>query len=714
MRPFSSKSKYINNNDNYNSKKFIKKSSSYYQKIYSIHSDSEEENKNKSKSILREKRIKERKNKIISLKRVFKGPQSDIKKGPKWPKVTRPKLPFSNIIKKDPEIVKNRIISLKPSKLYHNFHTIQWLRKKYSDSVIEKSVFSILPKKVNSKKYINEPENKKRLRKMIEFLQSIKGLTGKEKYTKINPKYFYNQETYDKIMKLKEIFLQFDFSGTRKMEMNDLLNLFNQNNIKADMEELVKLFFMDKKIKKDDYLKLYLNFYQFLNFALTKEEAFRQFMRNVKEKYKNDNEKKENKNEYLPMNLNLVLDYFITRGKERSSIEKIEKALNDMDNLIKENKDKGNKTSQKFLIFSDFQNKNDRHKTKKFNIKSQNNSIKDEIRNLSNRHLTYTSLSKGSRRNLKILKKYETEDWDENFDKIDFNKLIKEFANLFNYNGLNGRIFNNEKNINNKKYVNNLKKRIKNYNYNFYEIKNKNQDLHSLSFMNLNSINISDKNTIKNDDSIFYKFGYDDNEVMGDLIKQQMNQNIILKMNVQNYEKYHDIKLAIDATKKQIKQNIRNIKYNNSKINNKSNVINIKKEKYILKNTIKKSISQKTLPKVNMKNILKGKEIKNYNKNKFRTINSLNKSKKLTNYRNNSAKIFKKRKHTQSDINNNKNKCISEINNYSRHCHSNRIFMNKFCGKSQFVNMSQVQTDFASKSKFDYVPPELLSIQKDN
>jgi len=34
----------------------------------------------------------------------------DIKNGPKWPKVTHPKLPFSNDKKEDPEIKKKRIV----------------------------------------------------------------------------------------------------------------------------------------------------------------------------------------------------------------------------------------------------------------------------------------------------------------------------------------------------------------------------------------------------------------------------------------------------------------------------------------------------------------------------------------------------------------------------------------------------------------------------
>jgi hypothetical protein len=195
-------SKEINKSKDNNKRKSLKKTkSSYYQKIYAINSDTEEENKEQNKALLKLKKLKEQKDKMNSLIKVFQGPQKNSKNGPVWPKVTHPKLPFTNIRSEDPEIKKKRVELLKPSKLYHDFHTIQWLRKKYSDSVIEKSVFSILPDNGKAKIPINESESKKRKRKMMEYLQSFKGPIGKEKYVKINPKYLYNETTYDKIKK---------------------------------------------------------------------------------------------------------------------------------------------------------------------------------------------------------------------------------------------------------------------------------------------------------------------------------------------------------------------------------------------------------------------------------------------------------------------------------------------------------------------------------
>ena len=120
------------------------------------------------------------------------------------------RIPISKIIK---------IKLTKPSKTLHEFNTIKWLRNKYSDSVVEKSIHSILPKKNNPLKYKNEKELDKRFRKMIEYLESFKGPIGREKFIDINPKYLFDETTFRNILKLKEIFLEFDISEIKKWNL---------------------------------------------------------------------------------------------------------------------------------------------------------------------------------------------------------------------------------------------------------------------------------------------------------------------------------------------------------------------------------------------------------------------------------------------------------------------------------------------------------------
>ena len=279
---------------------------------------------------------------IISLKNVFKTPKSKLSPEKNWPKITMPKLPFSNKYSESNDSRKDKIRLQKPSKTIHNFYTVKWLRNKYSDSVVEKSVLSLLPEKSNEIQmiYKNDREKSKRYQKMMEYLKSLKGPFGREKFVEINPKYLYNESTFEKILKLREIFLEFDQRKTQKMGFDEILNMFNQNHIKADKKDIADLFFKGKRIKKEeDIAKLNMGFFQFIHFALKKEQIFKEFMRKIKEKSKKN---RESDNTYLPMDFNLIMDYFINKEKERHSINKLNKAINLLDNDIKNNDNEGN------------------------------------------------------------------------------------------------------------------------------------------------------------------------------------------------------------------------------------------------------------------------------------------------------------------------------------------------------------------------------------
>ena len=51
-----------------------------------------------------------------------------------------------------------------------------------------------------------------------------------------------------KILKLKEVFLEFDQKKTQKMDFYEILNMFNHNHIKADKKDIADLFFKGKKL----------------------------------------------------------------------------------------------------------------------------------------------------------------------------------------------------------------------------------------------------------------------------------------------------------------------------------------------------------------------------------------------------------------------------------------------------------------------------------
>ena len=490
--------------------------------------------------------------KIYSLKRIFQEPKQ-FNNGKKiWPKITHPKLPFSKKITESEEFRKLKIKLKKPSQILHGYDTIKWLRQKYSDSVIEKSLRTLLPEKNSSlfMKKEKENENEKRHRKMLEYLNSFKGPIGKEKFININPKYFYTESTFQKILKLREIFLEFDSRGAQKMEFDEILKMFNQNHIKADKNDIVNLFFKDKKIKKEeDILKLYLGFYQFINFALEREQDFREFMREIKQKCrKKENDESINNNNdessYLPMNFNLVLDYFINKEKERQSVGIVVNAIEQLEKDIK---------------------------TKSPNTFNLSEPDKSESLNLSPK--------KKSNKHLNTFK--------DNFKLSDINfiDLFNEFINLFNLSG------SNQNDLENLKFQHKL-----NHMTSSRSRKKTAQRRTSLvtDYLNLNKATFkSRQNNYRNNKSDYEKYLFltqhksnsqkkiTKDNILITLIKNQMNKNKLNKINIENFKKYHDINLAKNATLKQIQKELeieklyknikRKIRNSNKSINTEGN-----------------------------------------------------------------------------------------------------------------------------------------------
>ena len=569
---------------------------------------------------------------------IFKDPKEKYKKKFVWPKITHPKLPFSERKKQTLEERKKKIMEQKPSNLFHDFYTIKWLRQKFSDSLIEKSVFSMLPD--NGKPVVpdDESEEDKKHRLLMEYLDSLyKKVPDREKYVNINPKYFFDRRTFEKILKFKEIFLEFDEDQSRKMEIDEMVEMFNQNHINANLRDLVNLFFKGQNIKEEDIMKLYLDFYQFMNFALTKDQDFREFMREIKSKNKKNEEKlisnknEEESNGYLPMNFNLMFDYFLIKGKERASIEAIENSINEMDKIINNNKDEEEKDNDNNIGGGKIINKNFKRAN---SIESNKNQVEEEDHENS---------------------KY----YDEQLKNLNFCDLIDNFTNLFNFNDLT----NNNINIGeNKKGDNSNDEENTSMNRKIIENNNNNYDLNK-DFKKNNLINEED-------------------DTMKDFLQKKMNKNMIKKLNIKNYKKYHNVKLALNATKDKIKEFIDS---NGKNINN------------LYKIQIDDENNDKQIKIINKTLFLDKNNIKNSSKDR---INKFLKTKTqlLFNRNINHKSITKERKKRMISLENeNKIKYINGIKYFNKNKDNNIIPYNikKYC-----------KTDH--NYKLDYVPPELL------
>ena len=222
----------------------------------------------------------------------------------------------------------------KPSKCLHNSATIHWLNKRYGRNLVDKRVLSLLPNNgIPVENKCNSPEMKKR-NKFKSWFKTYCHPKDKFEKLEINPKYLFTSETFKKILQLREIFLEFDEDGSRKMEVDEMVEMFHKNNLFVSADELINLFFSGKKIPSKSLNNLYLDFNQFIDFALNKDQEFREFMRKIRSKYCQI-EGTKNEMSYIPMNFDLVLDYFIEKGKERASKKMINQSIEVMDKMIK-------------------------------------------------------------------------------------------------------------------------------------------------------------------------------------------------------------------------------------------------------------------------------------------------------------------------------------------------------------------------------------------
>ena len=551
----------------------------------------------------------------------------------------KPKLPFSQRLTIPKDIRLKKIESLKPSLLYHDNHVINWIRNKYSQSVIEKSLYSILPKQAKMERNRNETELEKRKRKMVEFLEGSKEPTGREKYVKIHPKYFYDESTFEKIKQLKDIFLEFDKNGNNKMGIDELVTMFNENNIKANEEDLVKLFFKNKKIKKKEYFKLYLTFYQFLNFALHNDEEFRKFMRKLKIKCKEEIKKNNNleyESLYFPMNLNLLFDYFISRTKEISSMKKIKGAIDSINKVVTNiEKINFNEDSFKNLNIEKIE------KTKKLNNHNLNLDLNEDLDLLEN---------------------------------IDFSALFDEFKNLFTVNKLED--FEKEMKSNKRKKIKNelktitkdfiINKKKKKFSSDFMDIKNiKNNLLFNYE------VNKDNKDNIP----LIYELSKNKDDQFLNDIKRCMNRSSIIQMNMDNFKKYHNLQIALEATK----ESINKMKTNDVSNSNDNN---------------KKNINKSTIPLIEKKYTLDlNDKLKNCFFFKYKNIS-----------KSNSTKLFNK----NELINFKKNSFFSKLYNNSIDNHLNKFSINR----SMFSNLIDIsKTGYYSTRKLDYVPMDLIKVK---
>jgi hypothetical protein len=407
-------------------------------------------------------------------------------------------------------------------------------------------------------------------------------------------------------------------------------------------------------------------------------------MREIKRKNKMDetnrnsktisyDEKKENI--YIPMNFDLIFNYFINKEKQRNSITIVENAIKEMDKIIQERFENQNqkeesakmaktekqKTKKKYTVSKTLKDKNLNFLS--FNNYHRQNTISEEQELVLDSSTKKLSSQSSKRIHAKLNEMIEKEK-EEKLKRINFAQLIKEFSNLF------GIKENDEKNK-----INEDKNRIlsadnsKMHSYNSYY-----NDYYN-NYFNSNYNNNNNKREEK---------------TFSEEVKKEMRIDSLKNLNINNFEKYHDLKLALSVTKEQIK-NMKN------------------------KDMIEEDL--KTFNIVDIRDIV----------NQVNTFIKAPKSHKANNiyantsfpvqkYLNNLDYSLKKDKYylnNKTDYNNNMTKAEEKTRNKFRKYHIKKNIYNYYCGKPiimDYINNSVKKTKLL---RYDYVPNEFFAKEKD-
>ena len=152
---------------------------------------------------------------------------------------------LQKIQKRTREEIQNKYKEKQPSDKLMTTDLINWLRARYNSESIKRSLFSLIENDGRPKLDKNDEDyNKKILRLFIDDMNHIPVLFDK---TRINPKYLFDKETFKEIKMLRDIFLGFDDDGSRTMEIDELENMFEENGIETNQEELIDLVFPSYK-----------------------------------------------------------------------------------------------------------------------------------------------------------------------------------------------------------------------------------------------------------------------------------------------------------------------------------------------------------------------------------------------------------------------------------------------------------------------------------
>ena len=244
-----------------------------------------------------------------------------------------------------------------------------------------------------------------------------------------------------------------------------------------------------------------------------------------------------------------MLDYFIIKGKDRTSVDVIEKAIDEMDKIMvtvngkkrRKTLKRSNTRRRSLMLEDDVNNINGMVDNNNNNNKVETQDINNDGNNNNDNNNKYTSDTNIN--------------YDSQLESINFKQLINEFQNLFRIKDDNK---NNSNSESKRKGTTNRTPNTKTFSL-FPTKRNSSINITTLQSPGDITPRYIKANTIINnkEDNLTPKDNATTNEnehCFYNKVHTQLLKDEIQKMNHSNYEKFHSLHLAIQETKKAIEK----------------------------------------------------------------------------------------------------------------------------------------------------------------
>ena len=328
-------------------------------------------------------------------------------------------------------------------KFYYNATSFKFFKRQMKNTDLNKGLVNYIIDKENEQESqnLNNDENKEN--KEGKLKNKNKNDNDNQKYYKrFVPQLLFQKDIFDKVEKIRELFLKFDTDRNRTFECNEIVIMFNSNSIPITNEEVCKIFGFST-------YKKHLSFLDFINFIFNIEfqENFSKHMREIK--------KRVSPNEVCPENFFEMLEHLCNYNRVKRDIRKLEISLDNVNSLSKEDKriivgsapnfvlrkSNRNKTNPKInpLNFntSEFNKNLEGAKISQLNLSNIDNKQKSVI--ILNKHLFLSKL-KERENELKSKNSKSKYDFPSDYNRQRFplvakifNKFIKDTNNRVKY-----------------------------------------------------------------------------------------------------------------------------------------------------------------------------------------------------------------------------------------------------------------------------------------